>query len=56
MTSLSSDLKHKQPEHDAIASDVQRWLDAGHVVELLGNTDFSREGQQFRYNNRRESK
>lgn len=55
MTSLSSDLKHKQPEHDAIQCDIAAWLDNGNVVELLGNTDFTKENQ-IRFNNRKESK
>lgn len=54
MTSLSSDLKHKQPEHDAIATDINRWLDAGNVIERLGNSPLTE--NNYRYNNRKESK
>ena len=38
MINLQSDLTHKQPEHDAIAQDLSAWLDAGNVIERLGNT------------------
>ena len=38
MTSLQSDLTHKQPEHDAIAHDLSAWLDKGNIIEKLGNT------------------
>ena len=55
MTSLQSDLTNKQPEHDAIAHDLSAWLDAGNVIEKLGNTNFSK-SNEFRYNNRKESK
>lgn len=54
-SSLQSDLTHKQPEHDAIAADLSAWLDAGNVIEKLGNTNFSK-SNEFRYNNRKESK
>ena len=50
MTSLESALKHKQPEHDAIASDINAWLDKGHVIERLGNTPVSAENR-YNYNN-----
>lgn len=43
MTSLQSDLKHKQPEHDAIAADINAWLDKGHVIERLGNTGVTKD-------------
>ena len=38
MTALQSELRHKQPEHDEIANDINAWLQAGHVIEKLGNT------------------
>ena len=49
MTSLQSDLTHKQPEHDAIACDLQAWLDKGNVIERLGNSPVSE--NLYRYNN-----
>ena len=52
MTSLQSDLTHKQPEHDAIAHDLSAWLDAGNVIEKLGNTPVS-DTNLYRYNNRK---
>jgi hypothetical protein len=48
-TSLQSDLAHKQPEHDAIAADINAWLDKGHVIEKLGNTPV--QSGKYAYNN-----
>ena len=50
MTSLQSDLTHKQPEHDAIAQDLNAWLDKGGVIERLGNTGVTKDNP-FSYNN-----
>lgn len=50
MTSLTSDLKHKQPEHDAIQCDINAWLSKGHVIERLGNTPMRPE-RGYTYNN-----
>lgn len=50
MTSLSSDLKHKQPEHDAINADLHAWLDKGGVIEKLSNTPIAKENP-YSYNN-----
>lgn len=55
MTSLQSDLTHKQPEHDAISADLNAWLDKGNVIEKLGNTPLKHK-TEIRYNNRKESK
>ena len=41
-----------QPAHDAIAADLNKWLDAGNVIERLGNTSVS-ETNLYRYNNRK---
>lgn len=40
MTSIDSELRHKQPEHDAIANDLSEWLSHGGVIEKLGNSPF----------------
>ena len=50
MTSLSRDLKAKQPEHDAINADLMRWLDRGGVIQKLGNTPLKPE-RGYTYNN-----
>ena len=47
MTALTSELKHKQPEHDAIESDINRWLNAGHVIEILGTTKQIKHGPEY---------
>lgn len=53
MTSLQSDLTHKQPEHDAIAADLSAWLEKGNVIERLGNTPVTKY-YPHNYNNRME--
>lgn len=55
MTSLSSDLKAKQPEHDAINADLMRWLDRGGVIERLGNTPMKKE-PRIKFNNQEKVK
>ena len=54
MTSLQSDLTHRQPEHDAIAQDLSAWLDAGNVIEKLGNTPLKHK-TEIRFNNRKDA-
>ncbi|MGP1665609.1 MAG: hypothetical protein ACTS5I_06810 [Rhodanobacter sp.] len=54
MTSLQSDLTHKQPEHDAIAADLHKWLDAGNIIERLGNTPLRKNETTIKFNNRKE--
>jgi len=47
MTTLQSELKHKQPEHDAINADINRWLDAGNVIQKLGTTQQIKHGPEY---------
>lgn len=47
MTALQSELKHKQPEHDAIESDINRWLDAGNVIQKLGTNQQIKHGPEY---------
>ena len=47
MTTLQSELKHKQPEHDAIENDLTAWLNAGHVIEILGTTQQIKHGPEY---------
>jgi len=47
MTTLQSELKHKQPEHDAIAADINLSLDAGKLIEILGTTQQIKHGPEY---------
>ena len=55
MTALQSELKHKQPEHDAISNDINAWLQKGHVIEKLGNTPI-KTGIDVKFNNQEKKK
>ena len=55
MERVAFGLKHKQPEHDAIAADINAWLDAGHVIERLGNTGVTKDNP-YSYNNQQKAK
>lgn len=48
---VSHDIVHKQPEHDAIANDVQRFLSNGGRIERLPPDASSEHGIGF--NNRK---
>jgi len=48
MTStLQSELKHKQPEHDAIAADINKYLSSGKLIEILGTTQQIKHGPEY---------
>ena len=59
MTTLQSELKHKQPEHDAINADINRWLDAGNVIQKLGTTQQIKHASEYQirsYQDRKQKK
>ena len=47
MTTLQSELKHKQPEHDAINADIERYLSSGKLIEILGTTQQIKHGPEY---------
>ena len=55
MTALQSELRAKQPEHDATANDINAWLQAGHVIEKLGDTPI-KTGIDVKFNNQEKKK
>jgi hypothetical protein len=55
MTSLQSELKHKQAEHDAMQLQINDYLSQGKMIEILGPTNFGKGNNAFRYNNQKDS-
>ena len=47
MTTLQSELKHKQPEHDAISADIEAYLSSGKLIEILGTTQQIKHGPEY---------
>lgn len=47
MTALQSELKHKQPEHDAIEADINKYLSDGKLIEILGTNQQIKHGPEY---------
>ena len=59
MTTLQSELKHKQPEHDAIAADINKYLSEGKLIEILGTTQHIKHASEYQirsYQDRKQKK